>query len=251
MSSKRRKPRRARRGPEKQPVLLTRARVRALAVIGVAWALLSPQLGAAILPADTISNWWHDWRQPDTEEAVEKYVDEVQDAAIWAQPPKVYDSSVRYFKENYEELDPDKVHEFPGIDTQQPLLLGFLATEAAGWTGRILLVSADVQEPPRLITPVTDEIGSYRIALGDSHVRGTEVVCRLPFKRTLPFDTGHRVTFTGLVLADGLAERERGGGMKRVIYMACASMIRSTNISIVPGSRRGGKKRRPVIEINE
>jgi len=71
----------------------------------------------------------------------------------------------------------------------------------------MLLVSADVQEPPRLIA--------------------------------------------GLVLADGLAERERGGGMKRVICMACASMVRSTNISIVPGPGRGGKKRRPVIEINE
>jgi hypothetical protein len=58
-------------------------------VTGVAWALLSPQLGAAILPSDTISNWWHDSRQSDTEEAVERYVDEVQDAAIRAQPPKI------------------------------------------------------------------------------------------------------------------------------------------------------------------
>jgi hypothetical protein len=251
MDGKQEKTRRARRRSRKQPVVLTRARMWALAVIGVAWALLSPQLGAAILPSDTISNWWHDWRQSDTEEAVEEYMDDVQDAAIWAQPPKIYDSSVAYFEKNYEDLDPNKVHDFPGIKAQRPLLLGFLATEAAGWTGEVLLVSADVQESPRLIAPVTDEIGSYRIALGDHHVPRTEVICRLPFKRTLPFDTGHRVTFTGLVLADGLAERERGGGMKRVIYMACASMVRSTNISVVPGSRRGGKKRRPVIEINE
>jgi hypothetical protein len=247
----REKTRRPRRRSGKQPVVLTRARVCAIAVIGVAWALLSQSLGAAILPSDTISNWWHDWRQSDTEEAVEKYVDEVQDGAIWAQPPTVYESSVTYFEENYEELDPNKVHDFPRIDAQQPLLLSFLATESAGWTGRIVLVSADVQEPPRLVVPVTEEIGSYRIALRDIHVPGTEIICRLPFKRTLPFDTGHRVTFTGLVLADGLAERERGAGMKRAIYMACASMVRSMSISMFPRSRRGGKMRRPVIEINE
>ena len=166
------KTRRSRSRSANKPVVFTRARLRALAVIGVAWALLSPQLGAAILPSDTISNWWRDWRQSDTEEAVERYVDEVQDAAIWAQPPKIYESSVTYFEDNYEELDPTKVHEFPGIDTQ-PLPLGFLATEAAGWTGEMLLVSADVQEPPRLIAPVTDEIGSYRIALRDHHVPRT------------------------------------------------------------------------------
>ncbi len=129
-------------------------------------------------------------------------------------------------------------------------MLGFLATESAGWTGRMVLVSADVREPPRLIAPVTNEIGSYRLVLADSHVPGTEVVCRLPFKRTLPFDTGDRVTFTGLVLADGLAERERGGGKNRVIYMACTSMVRSANISIVPTPRRDGKKPEAVLEMN-
>ena len=224
--------------------------VRALAALGVAWALFSPSLGAAILPPDTLKSWWHDLHQSETEEAVAEYVDEVEDAAIWAQAPKTYEPSVRYFEKNYDELDPTKVHEFPRIGEQEAVTLSFLATESAGWTGRMVLVSSDVREPPRLISPVTDEVGSYQITLADRRVPGTEVICRLPFERTLPFRKGDRVTFTGLVLADGLAERQQAAGMKRVIYMACSSMVPSMNISLVPGPRGDGKKPDPVLEVN-
>lgn len=246
----RNKNRRPQARTKEEPIELSRSRVRALAAIAVVWALLSPSLGTAILPADTISDLWHDWRQSDTEAAVEDYIEEMRDAAVWAQAPKVYETSVDYFEENYDELDPQREHEFPAIGTQPPVLLGFLATESAGWTGRTVLVSADVVSPPRLIAPVSETIGSYSLSLGDRYVRDTEVICRLPYEKTLPFSTKDRVTFVGLVLADGLAERERGSGMKRVIYMACASMVHSTNISVIPGSS-DGKKRRPTIEVNE
>jgi hypothetical protein len=240
----------SRRRSAKPPIALTRGRAWALAAVGIAWALFSPSFGAAILPPDRISGWWQDLRQSPTEEAVERYVAEVEDAAIWAQSPQIYESSVTYFEDNYDELDPEAVHAFPGIGAQEPIALGHLATEAAGWTGKVILASADVRNV-RLIAPVTPEIGSYRIALADRHVSATEVVCRLPFKRTLPFTTGDRVTFTGVVLADGLAERERAEGMKRVVYMACTSMVQSVNVSIVPDRRPGRTYPRPRVEINK
>jgi hypothetical protein len=118
--------------------------------------------------------------------------------------------------------------------------------------GRPINVAGDVWGPPTVVIPVTREIGSFAVAVRDKQAPETIALCRLPYKRPLPFDDGDRVTLRGLILADGLINNPQGGGMKHVVYMACASMVPSTNLRVTVKPPKSGRGRgKPVIEVNE
>lgn len=235
-----------------QQLILTRARLWAIAALGVVWAIFSPSIGTAILPPDAIGDWWHNLWRSDAERVVEDYVARIDTAAPWVHPPTTYKDSVAYFKEHYADLDPTRGHDHRP-DFRRTLTLPQLATEAAGWTGQPVMLSADVGQPPSLVEPMSNAVGSFEVSLADRLAPGARVLCRLPFKRPLPYVSEDRITTTGLILAEGTAERPNGRGMERVIYMACTSMVRSANITLTPrpDPRTGRKPKTAVLEINE
>src|SRR4051812_35847594 len=87
-----------------------------LSVTGVLWALLSPSLGAALLPPETLKRWFHDLttNPPSREErVVNEYVAIVKKATTWERAPEIFGPSVDYFRHHFAQLDPRRAHVFP------------------------------------------------------------------------------------------------------------------------------------------
>ena len=176
------------------------------------------------------------------------FVATARKATTWVDPPTVYEPSVEYFHEHFDEMDPNRPHRF-SLEPEGLVPMAALATESATLSGRLINVAGNVYGPPTVVMPVTEEIGSYAVAVRDKKAAPDSLVlCRMPFKRPLPFDDGDRVTLRGLVLADGLITDPRNGRMRKLVYMACTSMVRSVNVSLT--TPRGHRKDTPEVEIN-
>ena len=121
---------RRRRAKSSRTVEVTRFRVAILGVVGVIWTLLSPSIGAAVLPTEKVSGSIKDTvtSEPSrAEKVVGAYVRVARRATTWERPPTIHKPSVTYFKRHFSNLDPERPHRYPGLDKAPPVSIPDLA----------------------------------------------------------------------------------------------------------------------------
>jgi hypothetical protein len=217
-------------------------RLRTWAVIGIVWALFSPQLGAALLPADTLRDalsGLFDEEPSVSERTVDEFVNAARTATTWARPPTVHASSVRYFKEHFRDFDPNVAHAFPGLASLMPVSVGDLAIAAPLFAGQPILVSGNVYGDPTVVGQGENRTLSWAVAIRDGNGTRAVALVRVPVAGRMSIRSGDRVSVSGLVLADGAASRVDGRGLVRIVYLAGSAISRSMNITLI-GGRRGG-----------
>jgi hypothetical protein len=210
----------------------------------VLWALLSPSLGSAILPPDTVKAWWHDLVTDDpspSDRVVDEYVKQVRKAIPWVRSPTIYHPSVDYFRDHFAELDPERPHAFPRVDKYPMVSIFDLATGGPLLVGRQIMVAGNIRGTPTLVTPTkTPFVGSHAVFIRDDSIARAGLFCRVPLKMPIDFADGDRVTVSGVLLADGANERMDGRGTAPISYMACSSIAHSTRrvLRVDPKQRR-------------
>lgn len=209
--------------------------------LAVLWALLSPQLGAAILPPETLRDAVREVFDEDpsrSDRRVDDYVGDVRRATAWERAPTIYQPSVAYFKQHFDGLDPDRHHDFPDIRRLEPTSISQLAVAAPVFAGRPVLVSGFLDGDPTVVTSGDPDTLSVAFAIHDPAVANVIILARVPVDGYPTLANGDRVSVSGLVIGDGAA-RYVNDRLTRVVYIAGSSIAPSTRIELRPWGADG------------
>lgn len=211
------------------------------AIVAVLWGVFSPQLGAALLPPDTLRDFVAERFDEDpshSDRIVDTYVRVARNATAWERPPTVHASSVGYFKKHFATLDPDRHHPFPDVRKLLLAPVADLAVASPVFVGTPVLISGFVYGAPTVVTPARVRgTLSWAFAIRDPDVKDAVVLARIPIRGAHDLGHGDRVSVAGLVLADGAA-RYTGRGLTRVVYVAGSSIAPSTRLTLKFSRRR-------------
>jgi hypothetical protein len=164
---------------------------------------------------------------------VERFVEETTERAMhWKREPVVYEPSLEYFRDHFEELDPETTHQ-PSIKKVAMGDVAGVAAKVPAAIGRPIAVRARVADAS-ITAGYRGGIASWAYQLTDQIDRPrdrTTIVCRVPRRARDPdIPLGRTVYATGVLIAEGEVEG-LDGKPTRVLYMACSAIAQPTKLT--------------------
>lgn len=157
-----------------------------------------------------------------TKDAIERYVEETEQANLWVDPPLVLPGSVEFLEENLAHFMPGPHNIFELPDSKRAELSS-LTQKAALWDGRLFITQGVVTR----WNPLTSDrkYGFLILQLAPPGSKVPSAYCRLGAPVRMGYRPGDLLSVTGIVLAAGRTQLS-GGTFADISYLACSGAIR-------------------------